>query len=106
MAVIFTIDPEERTQLQQQARANKDARTVKRILVILALADGYRVAEVAKLFLLDEDTVAKWRNKYCKRRTATDWLTAVHNGGSDKLTTEQRHDVEAYVQAELVTAAA
>jgi transposase len=106
MAVIFTIDLEERSQLQEQARTNKDARTVKRILVILALADGYRVAEVAKLFLLDEDTVAKWRNKYHKRHTATDWLAVVHKGGNDKLSTEQCHELEAYVQAELITDAA
>lgn len=106
MTAIFTIDPEERIQLQVQARTNKDARTVKRILVILALADGYRTAEVAKLFLLDEDTVAKWRNKYRKRHTATDWLTTIHKGGSDKLTIEQCHELEAYVQAELITDAA
>lgn len=106
MAATFTIDAEERTQLQQQARTNKDARTVKRILVILALADGYHVAEVAKLFLLDEDTVAKWRNKYRRRRTVTDWLAVVHKGGSDKLTAEQCHGLEAYVQAELITDAA
>ncbi len=106
MATTFTIDPDERIRLAEQARTNKDAKTVKRILVVLALADGYRIQEVAKLFLLDEDTVTRWRNKYRKRRTATDWLAIVHKGGTNKLTPEQCHELEAYVAAELITDAA
>ncbi len=106
MATTFTIDPDERTRLQEQARTHKDAKTVKRILVVLALADGYRIQEVAKLFLLDEDTITRWRNKYRKRRTATDWLAVIHKGGSNKLTTEQEQATEQYVSSELITDAA
>ena len=106
MATAFTIDPDQRTRLTRQARTNKDAKTVKRILVVLALADGYRIQEVAKLFLLDEDTVTRWRNKYRKRRTATDWLATVHKGGTNKLTQEQCHELGVYVDAELITDAA
>ena len=69
-----TIESAERTQLEALARATEDAKTAKRILVILALDAGYRVKDVAKLFLLDEDTVTKWRNKYLRRRLFTDWL--------------------------------
>jgi len=44
----FTIEPEERSQLESLARTTKDAKTAKRILVVLALDAGYRVKEVAE----------------------------------------------------------
>jgi transposase len=106
MATTLVIHAEEQARLREQARAVKDAKSAIRIRVILALADGYRVQEVAKLFLLDEDTVAKWRNKYRKRHTATDWLATVHKGGTNKLTSEQEQAIEQYVTNELITDAA
>lgn len=81
-----TLEPDERAQLQQLARSVKDAKTAIRIRVILALADGYRASEVAKLFLLDEDTVTKWRNKFKKRRLLSDWLATNCYGYTGKLT--------------------
>ena len=80
MAIKLNIDPEERTQLEQLARSVKDVKTAIRIRVVLALADGYRITEVAKLFLLDEDTVSKWLNKYKKRRLLSDWLAVDTHG--------------------------
>lgn len=100
---IITIEPNDRSQLEAIARTTKDAKTAKRILVILALDDGYRVKDVAKLFLLDEDTVAKWRNRYLKRRLFTDWLTTNHLGYDGKLTHDQQVELSAYVEAETIT---
>jgi len=68
MSTTLSIDLDERAQLERLARSVKDVKTAIRIRVILALADGYRAGEVAKLFLLDEDTVTKWRNKFKKRK--------------------------------------
>jgi hypothetical protein len=51
MAATLSINPAERTQLEQLARNVKDAKTAIRVRVILALADGYHTSEVAKLFL-------------------------------------------------------
>lgn len=101
-----TIDPNERSQLEALARTTKDAKTAKRILVVLALDAGYRVTAVAKLFLLDEDTVTKWRNKYLKRRLFTDWLATEHTGYDGKLTKAQEQELESYVEAETITDAA
>jgi transposase len=102
----LTIDPEERIQLEELARSTKDAKTSKRILVVLALDAGYRVKEVAKLFLLDEDTVTKWRNKYLKRRLFSDWLATDHQGYDGKLTANQERELEQYVITETITDAA
>jgi transposase len=99
----FTIDSNERNQLEKLARNTKDAKTAKRVLVVLALDAGYRVKEVAKLFLMDEDTVSKWRNKYLKRRLFTDWLATDHKGYNGKLTHQQELEVEQYVREQTIT---
>jgi transposase-like protein len=70
------IDSDERALLEQLAYTTKDKKTADRIRIILALEDGYRPADVARIFRLDEDTVKKWRNKFRKRRLLTDWLAA------------------------------
>jgi transposase len=100
------IEPDERSQLEALARTTKDAKTAKRILVILALDAGYRVKDVAKLFLLDEDTVTKWRNRYLRRRLFTDWLATDHHGYDGKLTHDQQTALADYVEAETITDAA
>jgi len=103
MTTVLTIHPDERAQLEQLARTVKDVKTAIRIRVILALADGYRVHEVAKLFLLDEDTVAKWRNKFMKRRLLTDWLATNITGYSGRLDHERESAIAAFVETETVT---
>jgi len=58
------------------------------------------------LFLLDEDTVAKWRSKYAKRQFFTDWLREAYKGYSGKLSVDQERAIEAYISAETITDAA
>jgi len=103
MSSTLTIDTGERAQLEQLARNVKDVKTAIRIRVILALADGYRTGEVAKLFLLDEDTVTKWRNKFKKRKLFSDWLSTNTNGYAGRLTPDQELAVERYVTDGMVT---
>jgi transposase len=99
----FSIDPDERTQLEQLARTTKDAKTVIRIRAILALDAGYRIRDVANILGLDEDTVRKWRNKFKKRRLLTDWLATESHGYTGRLTPEQEQAVDRYATSELVT---
>ena len=72
MAVVITLSPEEQSQLRELARTTKDKKTADRVRIILALGNGHSAKHVAELFLLDDDTVTKWRNKYLKRRLLTD----------------------------------
>jgi len=97
------IEPEERSQLEALARTIKDAKTEKRILVILALADGYRIKDIARILRIDEDTVTKWRNKYAKRQFFTDWLSQAYKGYDGKLTPAQQAEVEHYVEEQTIT---
>jgi transposase len=99
----LSIDPDERAQLEQLAHTTKDKKTADRIRIILALDDGYRAIDVARIFRLDEDTVKKWRNKFKKRRLLTDWLATECHGYSGKLTAVQEQAIEQYVTDELIT---
>ena len=100
------IDANERTQLEALARKTKDKKTADRIRIILALADGYRARDVATIFRVNEDTVTKWKNSYQKRRLFSDWLATAHRGYDGKLTRAQEHELEQYVETEMVTDAA
>jgi transposase len=103
MAATLSIDPDERVQLEQLARSVKDAKTAIRIRAILALGNGHTVREVAEILLLDEDTVAKWRNKFRKRKLFTNWLGTNTDGYDGKLTRAQEQAVEQFVADEMVT---
>jgi transposase len=101
-----TIEPEERSQLEALARVIKDTKAEKRILVILALADGYRIKDIARILRIDEDTVTRWRNKYAKRQLFTDWLREAYKGYDGKLTKDEECELERYVETETITDAA
>lgn len=103
MPTTLAIAADERSQLETLARTTKDAKTAIRIRAILALDDGYRVTDVARILRLDEDTVTKWRNKFRRRRLLTDWLATQCHGYSGRLTPAQERAVEQYVTTELVT---
>lgn len=103
MATTLSIDPDERAQLEQLARSVKDAKTAIRVRAILALGNGHTVREVAEILLLDEDTIAKWRNKFKKRKLFSDWLSTNTTGYSGRLTPEQEQAVEQLVVGEMVT---
>jgi transposase len=99
----LAISPDEKTQLRDLARTTKDAKTAIRIRVILALADGWSARDVAKLFLLDEDTITDWKKKYLKRRLFSDWLAAGQQGYNGKLSDGQLRELDAHVEAETIT---
>ncbi len=99
----FTLLPEERKDLVRLGKQIKDAKGAIRIRVILALDAGYTVEETAKLFLLDEDTVSKWKKKYQKRQFFSDWLQEYYTGYNGKLTREQIEEIEGFVKKHTVT---
>lgn len=74
-----------------------------RIKIILALDLGYTITEIAKLFLLDEDTVTKWKKLYGKSRYLSDWLGTKNTGYQGRLTKEQEKVIEKFVEKEVIT---
>lgn len=102
----FTISEEEQAQLRELVRTIHDKKTADRIRIILALNNGHSVSEVAAILLLDEPTIRKWRNRYQSRKLLTDWLATNHKGCTGKLTDIQLHEIETYIETEMVTDAA
>ncbi|MEK6869876.1 MAG: IS630 family transposase [Nanoarchaeota archaeon] len=74
-----------------------------RIKIILALNDGYPVKDVARILLLDEDTVTKWKKLYGKSRYLSDWLGTENNGYQGKLTKKQEKMIEQFVEKAVIT---
>ena len=74
-----------------------------RIRIILALDDGYAAKDVARILLLDEDTVTKWKKLYEQSRYLSDWLGTENNGYRGRLTREQEKLVEKFVENEVIT---
>lgn len=99
----FSLLPKERKELLVLAKQIHDAKTAIRIRVILALDAGYTVGEVAEILLLDEDTVSRWRKKYEERQFFSDWLGEEYRGYSGKLTKEEEHMVDTFVEKETIT---
>jgi transposase len=97
------IPPEEQAQLRELVRTTKDKKTADRIRIILALGDGWSARDVARLFLIDEDTVTEWKKKYQKRRLFSDWLSIATTGYNGKLSDDQLRELEAHVETETIT---
>ena len=63
--------------IHKQLKNKKDSDMIKAILL---LADGYKVQEVRKILLIDEDTVRNWKRKFNDRKYFTDWLANEYEG--------------------------
>lgn len=74
-----------------------------RIRIILALDDDYDAKDVARILLLDEDTVTKWKRKYLQGQLLSDWLKTGHSGYAGKLTKTQEKEVEKLAEDQIIT---
>lgn len=100
---VVSLTEQERKDLVELGKQIKDVKTAIRVRVMLALDAGYSVTETAKLFLLDEDTVTRWKQKYEKRQFFSDWLGEEYHGYDGKLTKEQEEKVLKFVKVNIVT---
>ena len=101
MSFTLHLSPFTRKQLYrhlQQAYASGALRVVKRIHVLLALAEELSVQEVAEMAGLGEQTVRDYRNCFLLRRMAS--LTYKRPPGRPrKLTKAQRRELAALIEA-------
>lgn len=66
-------------------KSSKDKRECDRIKAILAYNDGYSYSEIAKILLIDDETVRRHINDYVSKQKTT-----THNGGSERLLNESQ----------------
>ena len=100
---LVSLLPGERKELLRLEKQITDKKVAIRIRVILALDLGYAVTQVAEIFLLDEDTITKWKQKYDKRQFFSDWLGEKYTGYKGKLTKEEEKEVEHFVEDTVIT---
>lgn len=99
---IISLLPEERRELLKLEKQIKDKKVAIRIRVILALDLGYTIMQVAEIFLLDEDTITKWKKKYDKQQFLSDWLGEAYRGYTGKLTKEEEAKVDKFVEKKTI----
>ena len=81
----------------QQAYASGALRVVKRIHVLLALAENRSVQEVAAMAGLGEQTVRDYRNRFLKRLASLTYKRSP--GRPSKLTKTQRRELATLIKA-------
>jgi transposase len=97
------LTPDERKELIQLEKHIPHKGVGIRIRIILALDDGYAARDVARILLLDEDTVTKWKKRYEASTLLSDWLGDENDGYMGKLNEEQEKLVEKMVRTRVIT---
>jgi transposase len=91
------LDSESRRDLMELARDGTAAhRLGRRANALVLLDDGMSCEAVAKVLLLDDDTVRSWYHRY--QDDGIEGLTSFnHEGGSCRLTAEQQDKLKAWI---------
>ena len=95
------LDPESRSDLIELGRDGSVAhRLARRANALVLLDDGMSCASVAKVLLLDDDTVRTWFELY--QEDGIEGLANFgHEGGACRLTAEQQDRLKAWIAATL-----
>jgi transposase len=84
----------ERLDLQRRHKRERDGRVRDRIKAVLAYDDGYSYSEIARILLLDDETIRRHLDHYYKDKKLTP-----ENGGSDgKLTDGETQALTEHLQ--------
>ena len=95
------LDPESRRDLIELARDGSAAhRLARRANALVLLDDGVNCAVIARMLLLDDDTIRGWYQLY--QEDGIDGLASFgHEGGSCRLTAQQQVELKAWITAAL-----
>lgn len=88
------LTPKKREELISRHRKERDKRTCDRIKAVLAYDDGYSYSEIARILLLDDETIRRHIDDYLN-----DKKLSTTNGGSDsKLTDREARELTEHLQ--------
>lgn len=79
------LSEEQRADLIQRHKKEKDKRVCDRIKAVLLTNQGYDAAEIASILLLDDETVRRYVRDYFKKAK----LSPEHKGSQSKLDNDQ-----------------
>ena len=97
------LNKDEVAELKRIHRTVKDRKSCDRIKAILMLNDGYNGREIARVLLLDENTISSWKQRYIHRANITDYLFKECRGYEGKLSSKEEIMVSRYVEDQLIT---
>jgi|APSaa5957512622_1039677.scaffolds.fasta_scaffold73710_2 transposase len=93
----------EKKELKRFHRSLKDKNSSDRIKAILMLNDGYSGQEIARILILDENTITTWKKRYINRANITDYLFNECHGYTGKLDKKEEQLVGYYVEKQLIS---
>lgn len=94
---------EKKQELKRRHRQTKDRRDADKIKAILLFADGYTSGEIAKILLLDEDTIRVFIKSYEGGSTVDSWLEKNYLAYRGKLSKEEEVKVDAFVTGNIIS---
>ena len=98
----IALKEEEIAELKSIHRTVKDKRSCDRIKAILMLNAGYNGREIATVLLLDETTISKWKSRYFKRKSLTDYIFNEYCRHEGKLSSKEEVVVSKYIEENLI----
>lgn len=99
---ISTLTAQEITDLKALHRSADHRREADRIKAIILAHDGYSGREIARILLIDEDTVTAWKGKFEASSTVADYLMDGYVPYRGKLKEAQKVEVASFVDAGII----
>lgn len=93
----------EKYDLKKMHRQTKNRRDADKIKAVLMFSDGYTATEIAKVLLLDDDTVRAWISYYKEKENVEEWLMMNYVAYTGKLSKEEESIVEIHVQNNVIS---
>lgn len=94
----------ERIELIALHKKNMRAKEADKIKAILLLDDNYSQQEIAKILLIDENTITNWKKDFLSSKNISEWLKDNYFGYQGKLNKEQLKQVEDFVENSIIQA--
>jgi len=102
--ISIKLTSQERIELKNLHRkCRKDQRKADRIKAIIMLDNGYLAKEVAKVLLLEEDTITNYKKRFIHRQDMESWLDDFEIYNDGKLNRTQELIVKNYVVKNIIT---
>lgn len=99
----IALSQSEKAELISLHKGVRDKRSGDRIKAILMLDDGYTIDEIAKVLLLDEKTIRRWRDRYLNRQNLTSYIFHDCQGYAGKLTIIELEAITRYVDEQIIS---
>ncbi len=99
---VATISTQEIADLKALHRSADQRKEADRIKAVILAHDGYSGKEIARILLIDEDTVTAWKQKFEASATIADYLMDGYAPYQGKLNESQKTEIASFVEARII----